>query len=519
MISDNDLAKIVGEFSQPRSEFDGKSYKQRRLDWFSRRMDSIRPLLRDDALDRLTLEDANHLYKEMSVGGPQMYPRTFIRNGVERIRASLKYLLYGVDGLEERFYNFVGNPRSPYRLNGVGRAFASTALLLINDKEYGIWNGAVEGGLNTLGMFPELKRGEHVGQRYIRITEALKKLEQRCDFPDLNITDEFVELVFHQTIGQGLVIHQPPVTVPDPEEAPQFFLTHSHDDANFALRLNSDLRTQGLVGFVDFFSIKPGETIAGRIDRGLDECDVYIPILSSAALKSPWCNFEIDAALNLSHEPGRKGRPLIIPVLAENCQTELTPLLKALLYINFTEDYNAGLQELLEKGFGLSADRRLTAPGTAKRMKDARRRVKAEEKATKVLGDKKWTSAFDKGNFDPPELEKRLKQTFTHKGRLMPMFARFVEILLDEDRAFNREEVKKKLFERGVGSDVGQAGRYLSNLSQFLTKPDNSHLRQVIGFRSGDEAGAIKDEYVIFAQYRKLLLQVVADLKKENDQV
>ena len=32
------------------------------------------------------------------------------------------------------------------------------------------------------------------------------------------------------------------------------------------------------------------------------------------------------------------------------------------------------------------------------------------------------------------------------------------------------EEVKQKLFAKGVGSDIGQTGRYLSNLSQFLTK-------------------------------------------------
>lgn len=205
MISDASLKRIVDEFSKPREEFDGKSYITRRRDWFDKPMENIRPLLLKDALDNLTLENAKRIYDEMSVGGPRLYPRTYIENGLERIKTSLKYLLYGDNKLEERFYNFAGNPDSEYRLNGVGRAFASTALFLIDHKEYGIWNGAVDGGLRMLGILPKKKRGEHIGETYIRIVEVLKELQKKCDFEDLSVTDEFVELIYHEKIGADVL--------------------------------------------------------------------------------------------------------------------------------------------------------------------------------------------------------------------------------------------------------------------------------------------------------------------------
>jgi len=207
MISDTNLKKIVEEFSKPREEFNGESYITRRRHWFNKPMENIRPLLLNDALDNLTLENAERIYNEVSVGGPKLYPRTYIENGLDKIKTSLKYLLCGNDELEERFYNFSGNPESEYRLNGVGRAFASTALFLVNHKEHGIWNGAVDGGLKMLGMLPKRKRGEHIGEKYVTIVKVLKELQKKCDFEDLNVTDEFVELIYHEKIGID-VLHE-----------------------------------------------------------------------------------------------------------------------------------------------------------------------------------------------------------------------------------------------------------------------------------------------------------------------
>lgn len=216
MIEEKELAVLLDEFKQPRKEFDGKSYVDRRREWFENLLKE-RFLLEEKTLGKLTLEQAKRIYDEISVGGPKLYPRTFIENGLEKLRTSLIYLLYGKAPLEERFFNVVGNPDSDYMLNGIARAFASTALFVINHKKYAIWNTAVNGGLQRLGLLPRKKRGEHIGQRYMEINGAMKSLQVKCGFEDLSYTDEFVELIYHERIGTVL---QPPegVTPPEPEE-------------------------------------------------------------------------------------------------------------------------------------------------------------------------------------------------------------------------------------------------------------------------------------------------------------
>jgi hypothetical protein len=112
-------------------------------------------------------------------------------------------------------------------------------------------------------------------------------------------------------------------------------------------------------------------------------------------------------------------------------------------------------------------------------------------------------SFFDRGNFDDTELKNRIKATLNRPSSLTPRLVKLLEILLSEDKKWDREEIKKKLYEKKVGSDMGQTGRYLSNLSQFLTKKSNPHLRQIIDFKS-DGAGGLKNDYQIVPEYREL---------------
>ncbi|MBI5303701.1 MAG: SUMF1/EgtB/PvdO family nonheme iron enzyme [Chloroflexi bacterium] len=135
---------------------------------------------------------------------------------------------------------------------------------------------------------------------------------------------------------------------------PKFFITHSWKDIDFARKLCDDLRANGLDGFFDAYSIKPGDLISKEISDGLEKCDVYVPILSHAALKSPWCDEEIHAALTLGKFPGRSGRPRIIPILVEDCQEAMPILLRTRLYIMFDGCYDDAFRELLIKGFGVA---------------------------------------------------------------------------------------------------------------------------------------------------------------------
>jgi len=124
--------------------------------------------------------------------------------------------------------------------------------------------------------------------------------------------------------------------------------------------------------------------------------------------------------------------------------------------------------------------------------------------------------SLEKGSFDVSTLEEMLRITLARKSDLTPRFVRFMEILLSQIKSFGREEVKQKLLEKRVGSDIGQAGRYLSNLSQFLTKKANPHLRQIVSFTSGGPAGETKDNYQIIPDYRGLVQHLVDEWNTNN---
>ena len=126
--------------------------------------------------------------------------------------------------------------------------------------------------------------------------------------------------------------------------------------------------------------------------------------------------------------------------------------------------------------------------------------------------------SLEKGTFALPDLEQKFRATLARQTDLTPRFVRLLEVLLSEDRVFGREEVKQRLFEKGVGTDIGQTGRYLSNLSQFLTKKANPHLRQAIEFVTGGELGETKNDYRVVPNYRELLQRLVDEWNGGNAQ-
>jgi hypothetical protein len=139
----------------------------------------------------------------------------------------------------------------------------------------------------------------------------------------------------------------------------RFFITHSHADNAFAKRFADDLKKVGLDGFFDIYSIKLGDNIPAYINKGLAECDVYVPVLSNEALNSPWCEEEITTALMLSKRRDRLGRPRIIPIFIEECQARISqqyPTLLSRLYVSFVNRYDEALYDLLVQGFGLPVD-------------------------------------------------------------------------------------------------------------------------------------------------------------------
>jgi len=144
-----------------------------------------------------------------------------------------------------------------------------------------------------------------------------------------------------------------------------------------------------------------------------------------------------------------------------------------------------------------------------------------QQKETKQKEAKRTTrSSFslEKSDLPADELEKKLFTTLTRQSELTPKVIAFLEIISSEERNFKREEIRSKLFEKGIGADIGQSGRYLSNISQFLTKRSNPHLRQIIDFHSGGTLGETKDNYKVIPEYREILSSVLEKVKSSVDQ-
>lgn len=136
---------------------------------------------------------------------------------------------------------------------------------------------------------------------------------------------------------------------------------------------------------------------------------------------------------------------------------------------------------------------------------------KKESKQKEQREPGKSSFSLEKSNLPSDELKQKILQSLTRQSDLTARLRAFLEILVQEDRAYDRDKVKEALHEAGIGDDIGQTGRYLSNISQFLTKKSNPHLRQVIEFESGGFHGQTKNSYHVIPEYRNLLLQVLKE--------
>ncbi len=138
--------------------------------------------------------------------------------------------------------------------------------------------------------------------------------------------------------------------------------------------------------------------------------------------------------------------------------------------------------------------------------------VKKEKKSKEFIRSKFSTFSMETSNYPNEKLRKEIISSLTRNSDLTPRLITFLKILLTEPRHFNREEIKEKLFENNIGKDIGQTGRLMSNISQFLTKKTTPHFRQIIEFETGGSTGEVKDNYIVKEEYRGLLNEVLKEI-------
>ncbi len=138
-----------------------------------------------------------------------------------------------------------------------------------------------------------------------------------------------------------------------------------------------------------------------------------------------------------------------------------------------------------------------------------RKEIKIKEKSLSKNG----SFSLEQSNLPENRLRNELILTFGRPGELTPRVIAFFKILLSENRQFDREDIKARLHEYGIGNNIGHAGRLLSNISQFLTKASNPHLRQIVTFSTSGERGEQKNDYHLLDEYRDLVRNVLNNVE------
>lgn len=117
------------------------------------------------------------------------------------------------------------------------------------------------------------------------------------------------------------------------------FISYAHgNDQGFVKRLCDVLEEQGFRPWVDIYQIKPGEIWDKSIDRAIQECSLFMFVMTPASVASEVCHDEWSRALEFK-------KP-IVPLMAKRVDPPLRLHLRQ--YIDFTSDIAAGMNRLVE---------------------------------------------------------------------------------------------------------------------------------------------------------------------------
>jgi hypothetical protein len=133
------------------------------------------------------------------------------------------------------------------------------------------------------------------------------------------------------------------------------FISYSSLDKEVARQLASDLTHYGHDVWLDEWRIKVGQCIPTEIEKGIEEADFVILLLSSHAVQSNW----VDREWKTAYWDEVNKKPIeLLPGLLEKC--EIPKLIQTKKYANFSKSYAIGFHELITAIDWYSESRGLT---------------------------------------------------------------------------------------------------------------------------------------------------------------
>jgi formylglycine-generating enzyme required for sulfatase activity len=195
----------------------------------------------------------------------------------------------------------------------------------------------------TVGMTKSQKARELIGylERHGRLNElhaALVRERPGQYRQQFGRTQPISQSLILRTEFQDEVSQSPISPARNPR---QIFISHAHQDAEFARRLAADLKSQGWPIWIAPDSILPGEKWVEAIERGLEESGIFVLVITPAAVASHWVRDETSLAIELKNE----GKLQLITLLLEVAKTPR--FWNLYQHIRFRSDYDSGLAQLL----------------------------------------------------------------------------------------------------------------------------------------------------------------------------
>ena len=144
-------------------------------------------------------------------------------------------------------------------------------------------------------------------------------------------------------------------------------------------------------------------------------------------------------------------------------------------------------------------------------------RKERKQKENKTVGHISSSFSMEKSDYANDKLKSELKKSLQRPSDLTPRIIAFLQLLLTQNKKFTRDEIKEDFVNKGITTELGQAGRLLSGVSQFMTKKSTPHFRQILHFEGGGGAsGQRKNHYIVLEQYRTLLQEVLDEVLQKD---
>jgi hypothetical protein len=129
------------------------------------------------------------------------------------------------------------------------------------------------------------------------------------------------------------------------------FISYSHSDATFAIRLAQQLVMRNARVWIDKWELHVGDSLIARIQEAIEGASALLVVLSKASVESEWCKKELSTGLIRELE---EKRVVVLPVLIDDCKIPL--FLRDKLYADFRTSFDQGLNDVLESISRVTSD-------------------------------------------------------------------------------------------------------------------------------------------------------------------